>query len=113
MKLVELAGVGKESLVKFAELGIVSAQDLLNHFPYRYEDQRYPTDAARLGSASDETAEENAVGTIAWVRERRARNLAIVEAELRDQSGAFIAKWYGRSYLLGSLKAGMRLFVRG
>ncbi|MDP9111796.1 MAG: ATP-dependent DNA helicase RecG, partial [Candidatus Eremiobacteraeota bacterium] len=42
-----------------------------------------------------------------------ARNLAIVEAELRDQSGAFIAKWYGRSYLLGSLKAGMRLFVRG
>jgi ATP-dependent DNA helicase RecG len=53
------------------------------------------------------------VGTIVWVRERRARNLAIVEAELQDESGTFIATWFGRSYLIGSLKKGMRLFVRG
>jgi ATP-dependent DNA helicase RecG len=53
------------------------------------------------------------VGTVIWVRERRARNLAIVEAELQDESGTFIAKWFGRSYLLGALKKGMRLFVRG
>lgn len=48
-----------------------------------------------------------------WVRERRARNLAIVEAELEDDSGTFIATWFGRSYLIGALKKGMRLFVRG
>ena len=39
--------------------------------------------------------------------------MAIVEAELQDESGTFIAKWFGRSYLLGALKKGMRLFVRG
>jgi ATP-dependent DNA helicase RecG len=47
------------------------------------------------------------------VRERRARRLAIVEAELADDSGTFVAKWFGRSYLMGALRKGMRLFVRG
>lgn len=107
----DLAGVGKESVPKFAELGITTAQDLLDYFPYRYEDLRFPTPAAQLGF-SGEAAEENAVGTILSVRERRAR-LAIVEADIEDQSGRFVAKWFGRRYLIGSLKTGMRIFVRG
>ena len=71
---------------------------------------RFPTPAARLGSTE---AEENAVGHIVWVRERRARNLAIVEAELEDDSGTCIATWFGRNYLIGTFKKGMKLFVRG
>ncbi|MGZ3499266.1 MAG: ATP-dependent DNA helicase RecG [Vulcanimicrobiaceae bacterium] len=106
----ELAGVGKESAAKFGELGVHSAEDLLNDFPFRYEDQRFPTPAAELVSSDGEA---NAVGDIIWVRERRARNLAIVEAELQDESGTFLAKWFGRSYLIGAFKKGMRLFVRG
>lgn len=53
------------------------------------------------------------MGRVVWVRERRARHLAIVEAELQDESGTFVATWFGRTYLLGALKKGMRLFVRG
>jgi ATP-dependent DNA helicase RecG len=109
--VADLAGVGKESVPKFAELGITTAEDLLDYFPYRYEDLRFPTPAAELGFKRD-VAEENAVGTIVSVRERRAR-LAIVEAEIEDESGRFVAKWFGRKYLIGSLKAGMRIFVRG
>jgi ATP-dependent DNA helicase RecG len=88
----------------------------LNDFPFRYEDLRFPTPAAELGlraSDDDKGPKENAVGRVVWVRERRARNLAIVEAELEDESGTFIAKWFGRSYLVGAFKKGMRLFVRG
>lgn len=111
MLVGELAGVGKESIGKFAELGVLTAEDLLNYFPYRYEDLRYPTPAARLGLSGD-SVEENAVGYIVAVRERRAR-LAIVEADVEDDSGRFVAKWFGRKYLIGALKAGMRIFVRG
>ncbi len=110
MRLADLDGIGKGTLEKFAELGITTPDDLLHDFPYRYEDLRHPTPAAQLGASE---GEENAVGTIVWVRERRARNLAIVEAELQDPSGTFIAKWFGRTYLIGALKKGMRLFVRG
>ena len=110
MRLADLDGVGKGTAEKFAELGITSADDLLHTFPYRYEDLRFPTPSALLGKSE---GEENAVGTIVWVRERRARNLAIVEAELQDESGTFLAKWFGRAYLIGTLKKGMRVFVRG
>lgn len=61
----------------------------------------------------DESVEQNAVGRILTVRERRARHLAIVEAQLEDADGVFIATWFGRKYLIGQLKKGMRLFVRG
>jgi len=37
----------------------------------------------------------------------------MVEAEWADDSGTFGAKWFGRSYVMGALRKGMRLFVRG
>ena len=111
MKLDELAGVGKSSADRFSELGIHTPLDLLNDFPFRYDDLRVVTPAAEL--AKNDGVEENAIGTIVWVRERSARRLAIVEAELADESGTLTAKWFGRSYLMGALRQGMRLFVRG
>ena len=113
MLLTELAGVGKDTAAKFADLGIRTAEDLLDDFPFRYEDLRFPTPSSDLGRRGEEAGEENAVGTVIWIRERRARNLAIVEAELEDDAGTFVAKWFGRAYLIGALKKGMRLFVRG
>ena len=113
MTIDELAGVGKSSAGRFAELGIHTPLDLLNDFPFRYDDLREVTPAAQLARTQDDSVEENAAGTIVWVRERRARRLAIVEAELADESGTFVAKWFGRSYLMGALRNGMRLFVRG
>jgi ATP-dependent DNA helicase RecG len=128
VNLTDLAGVGKETAERFIELGIQTPLDLLNDFPFRYDDLRIVTPAAELGAlrqaqgpsipqddtvAQDDAREENAVGTIVWTRERRAGRLAIVEAELADDSGTFVAKWFGRSYLMGALRQGMRLFVRG
>jgi len=109
VRLTELSGIGEDLAEKFEELGVRTVLDLLNHFPYRYDDLRAATPSTKLGDAP---SEENAIGTIIGVRERRAR-LPIVEAEIQDQSGRFTAKWFGRRYLLGSLKTGMRVFVRG
>ncbi len=105
-----LAGVGKGTAERFAELGIHTAEDLLNDFPHRYEDLRFATPSDMLGSTQ---AEDNAVGRIVAVRERRARHLAIIEARLQDDRGTFTAKWFGRPYLAGAFKEGQRLFVRG
>ena len=110
LRLADLAGIGKGTVEKFAELGITTPGELLDDLPHRYEDLRYPTPARDLAAGE---SEQNAAGTIVSVRERRARHLAIVEAELQDESGTFTAKWFGRAYLLGALKKGMRLFVRG
>src|SRR5699024_6409725 len=38
--VTELKGVGPETATNLAELGIYTIEDLLNHFPFRYEDVR-------------------------------------------------------------------------
>ncbi len=114
-RIADLAGVGKETAERFAELGIRTQEDLLNDFPFRYDDLRFPTPAREIAmrAANGDLSEINAIGTIGRVRERRARNLAIVEADVHDETGSFLAKWFGRRYLMGTLKEGMRVFVRG
>jgi ATP-dependent DNA helicase RecG len=107
----DLADVGPKTAAYFRELGLTTADDLLEYLPFRYEDQRYPTPASRLGEAE---GEENAVGRILSVKERRVRDLEIVEARVQDESGTFVAKWIGRRrFVIGRFSAGMRISVRG
>jgi ATP-dependent DNA helicase RecG len=107
-----LRGVGAKTAPLFVELGIETAADLLDYFPFRYDDLRYPVPARELGNAG---GEENAVGTIDALKERRIRDLEIVEASMHDDEGAaFAAKWIGRRrFVYGRLHEGMRLYVRG
>jgi ATP-dependent DNA helicase RecG len=110
--IADLAGVGPKTAPLFRELGIETARALLDYLPFRYEDLRYPTPAARLGESG---GEETAVGRVVDVKERRVRGLEIVEVRLEDDTGgSFVAKWIGRNrYVYGRFQAGMRLFVRG
>jgi ATP-dependent DNA helicase RecG len=110
--IAELRGVGPKSAALFRELGVETAQALLDYLPFRYDDLRFPTPALRLGETG---GEENAVGLVVAVKERRVRGLEIVELQLHDDAGAlFTAKWIGRNrYVVGRFREGMRLMVRG
>jgi ATP-dependent DNA helicase RecG len=110
--IAELRGVGPKSAALFRELGIETAEALLDYLPFRYDDLRFPTPASRLGETG---GEENAVGVVVAVKERRIRGLEIVELQLHDDAGApFTAKWIGRNrYVVGRFREGMRLMVRG
>jgi ATP-dependent DNA helicase RecG len=112
MRIADLRGVGPKTAYLFSELGIETAQQLLDHLPFRYEDLRFATPVTRLGQSG---LEENAVGGVVAVKERRARYLEIVEVTLRDDDGnLFTAKWIGRNrYVYGRFHEGMRLWVRG
>ena len=111
-EIAALSGVGPKTAPLFGELGIDTAAALLDYLPFRYDDLRFPTPAIRLGETG---WEENAVGRVAAVRERRVRGLEIVEVRLLDDDGnPFIAKWIGRNrFVYGRFREGMRLFVRG
>ncbi len=112
----ELEGVGERSARLLADLGIATLRDLLEYFPFRYDDLREPMPAARLRAAADEsTGEVNALGRVVDVKERRVRSgIEIVEVRAEDDSGTFVAKWIGRHrYAIGRFHPGMRIFVRG
>lgn len=111
MRVDQLEGVGAKSAALFRELGVSTARDLLEYLPFRYEDLRYPTPSDRLAAAD---GEQNAVGVVVAIKERRVRDLEIVEARMQDAAGTFFAKWIGRKrFVVGRFKEGMRLFVRG
>jgi ATP-dependent DNA helicase RecG len=107
-----LRGVGAKTAPLFGELGISTVDELLDYFPFRYDDLRFPVPARDLGTTG---GEENAVGTIVALKERRVRDLEIVETTMRDdEGGSFSAKWIGRRrFIYGRLHEGMRLYVRG
>jgi ATP-dependent DNA helicase RecG len=109
---VNLAGVGPKTAPLMRDLGIETPVALLEYLPFRYDDLRFPTPAMRLGEAG---GEENAVGRVVAIKERRVRGLEIVEVRLNDEAGhLFTAKWIGRNrYVYGRFHEGMRLFVRG
>jgi len=117
ISIAQIAGVGPKTAPLFRELGIHTAHELLDYLPFRYEDLRFPTPSTQLGVARElqsDPSEENAVGTVIGVKERRVRDLEIVEARLQDDAGIFIAKWIGRRrFVIGRFHEGMRLFVRG
>ncbi|HEY5257169.1 MAG TPA: ATP-dependent DNA helicase RecG [Candidatus Baltobacteraceae bacterium] len=107
----DLSAVGPKTAQYFRELGIDTAEALLENFPFRYEDMRFPTPSTGLGGTQEE---QIAVGRIVHVKERRVRDLEIVEACMRDDAGEFWAKWIGRRrFVYGRFREGMRLWVRG
>jgi len=115
-----LPGVGAQVVEQLERLGIQTIRDLIRHYPFRYEDLRAISpisdlQAPKLSAGDGLSAELNVIGTIRQfkhVRLRgrvRAKSTAIVE----DGTGEVTAVWFGRPYLGGQLRAGMRVFLRG
>ncbi len=90
---------------------VESVGDLLEHVPFRHDDFREASRIADLRIGEEATI----VCTVESVRVRptRRRNLVIVEARVRDESGPGVVVWFNQRYLAKQLTAGMRLSVRG
>ncbi|HEX3328548.1 MAG TPA: ATP-dependent DNA helicase RecG [Gaiellales bacterium] len=90
---------------------VVTVDDLLEHTPFRHEDYRSERTLAEMAPGEEATV----VCTVERVRVRptRRRNLVIIEAAVRDESGPGVVIWFNQRYLAKQLKPGMRLSIRG
>ena len=114
--LRELTGVTSATATLFERMGVVTVEDLIRHYPYRYDDLRDVTsivdlrtlDAARSG-------EHNVCGIIRHSKHVRLRGKvrSKTSAVIDDGTGLLEATWFGRPYLGAQLKAGLKIFVRG
>ncbi|MGN6380039.1 MAG: ATP-dependent DNA helicase RecG [Gaiellales bacterium] len=98
-------------LAELRPVGVRTVGDLLEHVPFRHDDYRSQSRLADLRPGEEATL----TVTVERVRGRptRRRNLVIVEAAVRDESGPGVVIWFNQRYLLRQLKPGMRLSVRG
>jgi ATP-dependent DNA helicase RecG len=100
-----------QALASLRPRPVVTVGDLLEHTPFRHEDYRSARTLAEMAPGEEATL----LCTVERVRVRptRRRNLVIVEAAVRDESGPGVVIWFNQRYLAKQLRPGMRLSIRG
>ena len=109
--LSELRGVDKRAPA-FARAGLETVEDLLYHFPFRYEDRRAFARVQGLRPGGPDCTLDVRIASSRLIRTRR-RGFTIFEAWLRDDSGTIKAIWYNQPYLARVLVKDRRVVFFG
>jgi ATP-dependent DNA helicase RecG len=107
-----LTGIGKKAAADLRNLGVVSVEDLLLYFPYRYDDFSKTKPIPELEKGDIVTLRV----TIQSIETRPAKNrrkLKLTEAVVDDGHGTMKAVWFNQSYLTKTLKPGTKVFLAG
>lgn len=105
-----LKGIGEKTKKAFHRIGIETVQDLLEHYPRDYEEFGMPVPISRIREGDTVTIEASLVKSPS---SRKVRNLQILNAEVRDQSGTLSLTWFNMPYLINRLRMGSRYLFRG
>jgi len=105
-----LKGVGPALGERLARLGILTARDLLNHYPFRYEDysQVAKIRDIRPGPVTVSGVIEQAAGR--WAHTRK---LYILEVIISDGTGTLKAVWFNQRFLKAKLIPGSNVVLAG
>jgi ATP-dependent DNA helicase RecG len=102
-------GVGPRVAEMLAAKGIQTAEDLIYHLPFRYEDRQHPRslDELKPGEVASVIAE---VRGAALLRTRRA---PLFELTIGQGRSALKCIWFNATYLEGKFRAGQTVAVYG
>ncbi len=102
-------GVGPQRAPALQKLGMRTAEDLLLHVPFRYEDRRSFAKIAELRPGMKVSVS----GHVAVAALRRARRVALYEIRLEDDTGRLKAIWFNQPFLRDVLPRGARVVLYG
>ena len=100
----KLPRVGPLLQKRLKKLGIKTVEDLLFHFPHRYEDFSYLVPISKLKSGENFSIR----GKIIKIKNRKTwkRRMILTEALVADETGTIKVVWFNRPYLINVLKEG-------
>ena len=107
----EIPRVGPQYQKKLKKLGIKTVEDLLFHFPHRYEDfsNLVPISQAKLGQTiSIQGKILNIENTRTW-----KKKMILTQAVVQDNSGVLKVIWFNQPYLINVLKKGDLVCLSG
>ncbi|MBI2450393.1 MAG: ATP-dependent DNA helicase RecG [Candidatus Nealsonbacteria bacterium] len=107
----QIAGIGPVFQKKLKKLGIKNIQDLLFHFPHRYEDFSNVTPISKIKFSENCCVQ----GKILEIETSRTwkKKIFITQAIVQDNTGAIKALWFNQPYLSKILKAGDSVYLAG
>ena len=103
--------VGKTTGRCLRLLGVNDVENLINYFPFRYEDYSQLKTIAEI-QANDVVTIKGKLELIANRRSFRARKI-ITEALLADETGSLKLIWFNQPFLTKTLKAGDEVYLSG
>lgn len=109
-KVASLPGVGYSYNFKLKRLGIETVEDLIYHFPFRYDD------FSKIEKIRDVNSDEKITieGVVWQIKNVRLRNgKFITNATVADESGTVEVVWFYQPYLTKSIKAGTPITLSG
>ena len=105
-----LPGIKAGYAQKLARLGIATVDDLLHHYPHRYNDFSSLKTVSHLMYGEETTI----IGMVAATTSRDTRGGgSIVRSTISDASGSIEAVWFNQPYMARQLRAGRRVVLSG
>jgi ATP-dependent DNA helicase RecG len=102
-------GVGPTVAKMLAEKGILTAEDLLYHFPFRYEDRQNPVSLEELKPGDVASV----IGEVRGSALLRTRRMPLFELTVGQGRHALKCVWFNAPYLSGKFLAGQTVAVYG
>ena len=106
----KLTGIGQYYSYKLKRLEINTLEDLIYHFPFRYDD------FSKIGQIREVTpGEKTSIQGVVWqIKNIRTRSGKFVTvATVADQSGTIEVIWFNQPYLTKSIKPGSQISLSG
>ncbi|MBC8159694.1 MAG: ATP-dependent DNA helicase RecG [Roseiflexaceae bacterium] len=108
--IADVPGIGKQNAVAFRRLEVRTVEDLLYHFPHRYDDfsQQKQIADLKIGEVETITAE------VLEVRSFGMRNgRGGVELRVGDESGVLKVTFFNQPWIVKQLQLGTRIVLSG
>ena len=105
-----LKGVGKQRATDLQKLDIQTIGDLLEHYPYRYEDRSHLKPLRDMQEGDTETV----TGVIVQAQDIYPRKgLKLLRVTIRCADGNAVLVWFNQNHLKGKLQPGLQIVATG
>lgn len=105
-----MKGIGPAREKQLAKLNILTVEDMLEHFPFRYEDRSV---FQRISSLVEPEQRAAFTAQVVQVQNLRQGGKTLTKATVRDSSGTAELIWFNQPYKKQQLPLGMKLSIYG
>ncbi|MFW5840191.1 MAG: OB-fold nucleic acid binding domain-containing protein, partial [Planctomycetota bacterium] len=103
-------GVGPVRAEQLGRLGIATVEDLLFYFPFRFDLRKQAQPIRSLRGDEDSVT---VAGTIEFAENRPLGRKPFFSAQLSDQTGFVLLKWFHGGYLEDKIRPGLQIAASG
>jgi len=110
-EIIKLNRVGLTTAKRLKKLGIENANDLLFHFPFRYDDYSKTKKISELNTGDI----VNVIGQIEFIQNKRSpkKRMYITETLISDKSDSLRVIWFNQPFIAKNLKVGDKVSISG